>query len=145
MSDATTPEYRTGFDEAPSTFNQEDAAPADYPPLPTNADLGFLADDIREEPVTWSLICDLVRKAIAADRTQRSGVSADPLPDLDVDLPDRVIDQLMHDAGVSLMEPWSEQEMYDFANTVKREVLARVPLKMLAASPQHQVKKGEPS
>ena len=81
MSDTTTPEYRTGFDEAPSTFNQEDAAPADYPPLPTNADLGFLADDIREEPVTWSLICDLVRKAIAADRTQRSGVSADPLPD----------------------------------------------------------------
>lgn len=121
---------------------------------------------------------------VAADRAQRSGVSADPLPltdtyvqpvpdkcdritwrgqyyhlpvssqsqplveptaALDVDLPDRVIDQLMHDAGVSLMEPWSEQEMYDFANTVKREVLARVPSKMLATSPQHQVKKGEPS
>ena len=78
MSDTTTPEYRTGFDEAPSTFNQEDAAPADYPP---QSEIEAIAERLGATDPDDSLWRDFAHAAIDADRAQRSGVSADPLPD----------------------------------------------------------------
>ena len=99
MSDTTTPEYRTGFDEAPSTFNQEDAAPADYPPHladeverelalmidrcpePLRRLSDWLANKLDEDD--WKTAERLLLGAVesVADRAQRSGVSADPLPE----------------------------------------------------------------
>jgi hypothetical protein len=88
-------EYRTGFDEAPSTFNQEDAAPADYPP-PSDAvsreqaieHLDYLheAYGIRAD---WEPLAD-IRRFI--EQSGRSGVSADPLP-----LADEKLDSQVHD------------------------------------------------
>lgn len=45
---------------------------------------------------------------------------------LDVDLPERVIDQLVAEAKFSYLEP-TEEEVYALANAIKREVLARIP------------------
>ena len=78
LSAQAAPEYRTGFDEAPSTFNQEDAAPADYPP---QSEIEAIAERLGATDPDDSLWRDFAHAAIDADRAQRSGVSADPLPD----------------------------------------------------------------
>lgn len=77
LSAQAAPEYRTGFDEAPSTFNQEDAAPADYPP---QSEIEAIAERLGATDPDDSLWRDFAHAAIDADRAQRSGVSADPLP-----------------------------------------------------------------
>ena len=98
LSAQAAPEYRTGFDEAPSTFNQEDAAPADYPPHladeverelalmidrcpePLRRLSDWLANKLDEDD--WKTAERLLLGAVesVADRAQRSGVSVDPLP-----------------------------------------------------------------
>lgn len=52
--------------------------------------------------------------------------SQEPRPPLDVNLPERVIDQLVAESGFTYVEP-SEQDVYDLAQAIKREVLARIP------------------
>ena len=93
LSAQAAPEYRTGFDEAPSTFNQEDAATADYPPTVSkeqaleglNRAIERLQMDIDDgsRPDQWSM--QAIQENIRIGRrfieqSGRSGVSADPLP-----------------------------------------------------------------
>ena len=226
MSDPTTPEYRTGFDEAPSTFNQEDAAPADYPPRladeverelammidrspePLRRLGDWLANKLDEDD--WKTAERMLLGAVesVADRAQRSGVSADPLPrplltDLEIQglrrqarndprcadqhwfiLMVRAIESYYGVTGAAaqsqpLVEPtaarvsflleqksvlphWENLMAYQsedsarkalpvFRKTTSRDIrIVRqtrevVAVDSVAASPQHQVKKGEPS
>ena len=198
MSDPTTPEYRTGFDEAPSTFNQEDAAPADYPP---QSEIEAIAERLGATDPDDSLWRDFAHAAIDADRAQRSGVSADPLPLTDTyvqpvpDKCDRITwrGQYYHlpvsSQSQPLVEPTAAVPTRGFAyeahqknglawavaqwnNCVKNRPLVNIHRRsfddtwrqviryfggdpdalvgpshdaLFAASPQHQVKKGEPS
>ena len=205
MSDPTTPEYRTGFDEAPSTFTQEDAAPADYPP---QSEIEAIAERLGATDPDDSLWRDFAHAAIDADRAQRSGVSADPLPrplltDLEIQglrrqarndprcadqhwfiLMVRAIESYYGVTGAAaqsqpLVEPtaarvsflleqksvlphWENLMAYQsedsarkalpvFRKTTSRDIrIVRqtrevVAVDSVAASPQHQVKKGEPS
>ena len=50
---------------------------------------------------------------------------------LDVDLPERVIDQLVADSGFTYQDP-DEQDVYALARAIKAEVLARIPRSALA-------------
>lgn len=57
-----------------------------------------------------------------------AGHSADPpAQPLAVDLPQRVVDELFQQAEITTRVPPTYQQLYDFAELVKQETLARVP------------------
>ena len=77
LSAQAAPEYRTGFDEAPSTFNAQDAAPGDYLPSVSKEQALEAFDSMLHVQKDAEAHATLRR---FIEQSGRERVSADPLP-----------------------------------------------------------------